>query len=94
MSRSTAASASQTPATAVSAPGEDDAEPARNERDERPASPAEWASVAEREPDQTEHERGARERREVVDADERRLPLSRALPFELGDEAEELEQAP
>jgi hypothetical protein len=71
-------------------PRQDDAERAGRERDRRPAMP-DRPALAECEPDRADHERRARERRQVVDPDERRLPLPRSLPLELGHDAEKLE---
>ena len=59
------------------------------------ASPsASRPAVAERDADRADDERRAGESREVVDPDERRLPLPRPLSLELRDDAEELEEAP
>ena len=72
---------------------EDHAERAGDHAHERPAPPCRPA-VPERDPQRAHDERRARERGEVVDADERRLPLARPLALELGDDAEELEEPP
>ena len=72
---------------------EHDAERAGRDRDERPAA-ARGPTVAERDADRAEDERRARQRREVVDPDEGRLPLPRPLALELRDDPEELEEAP
>ena len=74
-------------------PGERRSGRAADTGDEAPAA-AQRPLSRQCERDQRDRERGAGQGREVVDADERRLPLSRAPSLELVDQAEKLEQPP
>ena len=73
--------------------GEDDAEGA-GAGGQPGQLPLTAAAGAERDRDQRERESRRRERGEVVHAEKRRLALAGTAPFELVDEAEELEQPP
>ena len=70
----------------------------QSERAARAGDPAEEALTlgagSEREQRESDRERGPRERREVVDAEERGLALERSLPLELVHKPGELEQSP